>query len=107
MVLSPFERGEIIGLHKLGISNRAIAETLHFSRRTVDGIVAQYLETGTTSPKKSSGRPRSLKNNELGIMVEESKKKPELTATEIAMDEELNPYNVSSRTIQRRLKEQG
>ncbi|CAG8560382.1 8141_t:CDS:2 [Acaulospora morrowiae] len=56
-MLTEKQYGGIIFAHKLGHSNRAIAQTIGCHHKTIDRILAQHLTSEKTLPKKNIDRP--------------------------------------------------
>ena len=59
--LTIFERGEIIGAWKCGISERKIAETLNHPKTTIHNIIFAYKNNNYEKPPPRSGRPPIMK----------------------------------------------
>lgn len=58
--LSIFERGEVVGAQKCGISERIIAEKLNHSKTTIHNIIIAYKKDGLEIPQPQVGRPPVL-----------------------------------------------
>jgi transposase len=58
--LTPFERGEIVGLSKGGHSIRNISEILSIPKSTVQNVITKYHKENCTDTVPRSGRPSTL-----------------------------------------------
>ena len=58
--LTPFERGEIVGLSKGGHSVRNISEILSIPKSTVHDVITKYNEKNCTNTAPRSDRPPAL-----------------------------------------------
>lgn len=106
--LTDFERGEIVGLHKGGFSQKKITEILNFPKSTVGDIIKKYNELGLTSTIPRSGRPKILTERDKRHLVKIIKANRNLTLTEITekFNKTLN-FSISERTVQRVLHDEG
>lgn len=57
---SEFERGEVVGAWKCGISERKISEALKIPKSTVHDIISTYKNHGITKPPPRNGKPSTL-----------------------------------------------
>lgn len=97
-------RWQIISLHKIGRSNRAIAKQFKIPSQTVDYIVRKFKGGGTILNKTRNGRPRATSKHEDHLMIITSKRNRHLTAPEIAAHvNSSRPNPVSVSTVKRRL----
>lgn len=106
--LTIFERGEIIGAWKCGISERKIAETLNHPKTTIHNVIFAYKNNNYEKPPPRSGRPPIMTerdNNHLTIIVKKNKK----TTLQEIHEEFINSTstNVCINTIQKFLHKQG
>ncbi|CAB5364198.1 unnamed protein product [Rhizophagus irregularis] len=58
--LSIFERGEVVGAWKCGISERAIVEKLNHPKTTIHDVIEAYKKDGLEMPPPRVGRPPIL-----------------------------------------------
>ena len=89
--------------------SRKIAKELEISRSGVDKLIQKYQETGTVHDRPKSGRKRKLSTAEVKKAVKKAKSgkaAPEI-ARDISKMKEKKTSQVSERTVERRLKEQG
>ena len=89
--------------------SRKIAKELEISRSGVDKLIQKYQETGTVHDRPKSGRKRKLSTAEVKKAVKKAKSgkaAPEI-ARDISKMKEKKTSQVSARTVERRLKEQG
>jgi len=106
--LTVFERGEIVGAWKCGISVRKIAETLNQSKSTVQDVISVYRSSNCEKPPPRSGRPRIMTerdNRHLQRILKENRRTnlQELRENFVAS----TSTDVSMITIQPLLHEQG
>ena len=89
--------------------SRKIVKELEISRSGVDKLIQKYQETGTVHDRPKSGRKRKLSTAEVKKAVKKAKSgkaAPEI-ARDISKMKEKKTSQVSARTVERRLKEQG
>ena len=58
--LTLFERGEIIGAWKCGVSETKIAECLNRAPSTIHKVIVAYRDFGQEKPSPRSGRPKII-----------------------------------------------
>ena len=106
--LTDFERGEIVGLSKINLPQRQIAEILNHPKSTVGDVIKKYNDQGLTSTISRSGRPKILTDRDRRQLIKIIKANRDLTLVEITekFNETLN-FSISSRTVQRVLHEEG
>ena len=56
--MTPQERLRAIGMIQAGLSHRQVAVTLNRDHRIIDGLWDWYIQTGMTTDRLRSGRPR-------------------------------------------------
>ena len=71
------------GMHFSGMSQRAIASKLGFSRSTIEGWVHKLDRTGTTDRVSGSGRPRVTSDSDDRHIVLEVKRNRLISTDEI------------------------
>lgn len=102
--LSFMERAGIIVMHKLGFAKADIVRWIGHDVRTIDHWISHYEEHGNVEDEQRSGRPPALEDetNEAIISLAEERKfiTPKNIRTELQL-------SVSTRTIRRRLDEEG
>ena len=106
--LTPFERGEIVGLSKGGHSIRNISEILGHPKSTVQDVITKYKEGSCADAAPRSGRPPALSEQDkcqLGRVVKKNRKKAVEEITE-QFNQSLN-ISVSSKTVTRTLHSMG
>ena len=106
--LTPFERGEIVGLSKGGHSIRKISEILNIPKSTVHDVITKYNEENCTDTIPRSGRPPILSERDkrqLGRIVRQNRKQAVEEITE-QFNQNLN-ISVCSKTIIRTLHSMG
>src|SRR5213078_4441412 len=75
--LTPFERGEIVGLSKGGHSVRNISKILGRPKSTVQDVITKYNEENRTDAAPRNGRPPALSERDkrqLGRIVRQNRK---------------------------------
>jgi transposase len=106
--LTDFERDEIVGLSKGGISQRNITTILDIPKSTVGEVIKKYNEEGLTTTASRSGRPKILSERDNRHLVKIAKENRSNTLEEIT--ENFNTsmaISVSTRTVQRILHKEG
>lgn len=105
------QRWEIVflHLHPKGpqMSVQEVANYLKVSRGCVYTWISRYQETGTVDDVAKTGRTRATNNKQDLSMLKLLDKKPALTSTEVTNCMAKRGIQVSSRTVRRRLAEQG
>lgn len=104
MTLSEGLRGQIIGMHKVGLTNVKISKTLGVPASTVSSTVLRFKKRGTLDVKTSCGRPRLLKERDVRAIVSHIKKDRRTTLSDIVHS---SPVKVSRDTIRRTLRREG
>lgn len=85
--LSVAIREKIITLHDSGLSYREIGKQLNLNFSSVRYVIKKKKETGTTTNKLRTGRPRKLNARQRRAIIKEcTKKKTFLSAPELAVD---------------------
>ncbi|KAJ4437601.1 hypothetical protein ANN_17746 [Periplaneta americana] len=64
MLLSQFERGQIIGMMEMGASYREISRRTSRSLRTIQRVCTQWTQEGTSTRRPGSGQPRATSESE-------------------------------------------
>ena len=93
----------IVEKHLERYSSHAISGNLNCPQSTVSRIIRVFTRTGNTEAKKSPGRPRKTNATMEKLICRKSKADRFRSAKQIL--QMLPPYNISVRTIQRRLCE--
>ncbi|PKC62285.1 hypothetical protein RhiirA1_522356, partial [Rhizophagus irregularis] len=62
--LSPFERGQVIGMCKAGKNRLTISNVLKIPKSTVRDTINRYAISQNGTSEKRSGRPRALNDND-------------------------------------------
>ena len=100
--LSIEDRGRVIGHHQAGVSVAQIAKIFNISKKSVYKLIKKYNNEGTVKRTSGSGRHRKTTTEVDALIVQQHElnrfRSPSETAIEV---------NVSSRTVRRRLREQG
>lgn len=104
--------GKILSLKQekipTGRSRRSVAAELHLAESSVRHIYNRYLDTGSYDHRPRSGRPRCTDAREDRKIVRSALRDPFATATTLAgRANESREDPISSRTVLRRLNEQG
>jgi transposase len=106
--LSDFDRGQIIGMNKVGTKKAEISRVTGKSYSTVTRTINRYETTGSVTPKKRLGPSPILKDRDLRVLERIVKKNR--NATLQAITNEFNQgyeIKVSKHTIRRRLHDLG
>src|SRR2546421_721805 len=72
--LTEFERGEIVGLSKINLSVRKIAEVLLIAKSTVQDVINKYRRRGLITAAPRSGRPPILTPRNTRTLIKMVKK---------------------------------
>ena len=106
--LQPHQIGALTALCKAGHPNKYIADSTGISLRSVQRWTKKFresLDDNVSLQKKSTGRPRKLKQHSLNLIKRIVDNEPSITARQLR---ERNPFlsdfPVSLRTIRRRLR---
>jgi transposase len=106
--LTDFERGEIIGLHKGGFSQRKITEILNIPKSTVGDVIKKYNDQGLTTTASRSGRPKILTERDERHLINLVKENRNKTLEELTENFNTNmSISVSKRAVQRVLHKKG
>lgn len=84
--LSIFERGEVVGAWKCGITERKISETLNHPQSTIHGIIAAYRDHGGEAPLPRTGRPTIMTNRDVRHLTRILKKDRKVNLQELHED---------------------
>src|SRR5579871_374460 len=111
MELSIQQHWEIIflHLHRLGpkLSIRAIAKELQYSKDTVQTWIHRYQKTADIQDEEGRGRKRKTSEREDLDIITIAKKYRTSSSAEISILMSRQKINISSRTVRRRLNEEG
>ncbi|KAI9029593.1 hypothetical protein CLU79DRAFT_734896 [Phycomyces nitens] len=103
-----FERGMIIGRFKCNMTITDISEAEGVPRETVNRIINKYLHTGSVSDRKSSGRPKIIREDDVDCLREILNEDSQQTLTEITKKVcDLKGRSISPATVRKRLYELG
>lgn len=106
--LSIFERGEVVGAWKCGISERAIAEKLNHPKTTIHDVIEAYKKDGLEMPPPRVGRPPILTERNGRYLLRTLKENRQTNIKELHDNfTQTANVKVSVRTVQRYLHEQG
>lgn len=109
MRTNPQTVGSIRALHQEGVKQSEIARRTNVNRHTVKKYVMRYQANGFQNliplHAQSSGRPNKLTADQINDMNRLMDEEPNLTARQ--MREKLNLFNVSVRTVSRKLAHLG
>lgn len=106
--LSEFERGQIVGAHHAGMTERSIAEMYGFAKSTVNRVINDFEKRGLTKPPPMSGRLPKLKESDKSRLTELVEENHLASLSEItAQFRDLILDDVSESTIRRALHEEG
>ena len=97
-------RGQIVGLHRVGYSEREISRQLGVSRPTVHLWVTRYEEEGNLRSRHRGGHPKSTTEDQDQRIVGLSREAPHTPATRIPA---LLDLQCSVSTVKRRLSRAG
>lgn len=102
------ERNIIKNLFEEGKSYSFIGQILKRSRSTIQSIIKKLKEVGMLKNKQRCGRPKKFSASEERKIVRIVKKKPDISASEIASElQEYNNKEVHPKTIRRVLHREG
>ena len=111
MPLSIQKRWEIVFLHfhKLGpkLSIKAIAKELKYSKDTIQTWLDRYQETGDVQDEEGRGRKRKTSEKEDLDIISIAKRLRTSSSAEISISISGQGTDISSRTVRRRLNEEG
>jgi len=106
--IGDFIKGQLLTLHKAGLSNRQVARRLSISEHSVRYNISKYLETGSMAERDRPGRPRMTTWRDDLLIKKEATRKRTANLRELANKLAcVNGTRVSARTISRRLAENG
>jgi transposase len=100
--LSEIERSAIVTLHRVGWTQRDIAESLHCSENTVQLWVNRWEEDRSVADRERSGRPRCTSEDTDQDIMQHADAHPSHNPKDIVRELELD---ASARTVRRRLNE--
>lgn len=106
--LSIFERGEVVGAWKCGITERKISEVLNRPQSTIHDIISAYKNYGSEAPLPRTGRPTVMTERDVRHLTRILKKDRKATLQE--MHENFvssTSTDVCERTLKNCLHEQG
>jgi len=84
--LTEFERGEIVGLSKINLSVRKIAEVLLIAKSTVQDVINKYRRRGLITAAPRSGRPPILTPRNTRTLIKMVKKDRQTSLEELTED---------------------
>ena len=110
-----FTKGYAIALYHQKFSSRHISSILkkfleiEVGKSTLNRWISKYEQEGTLEPQRNNncGRKQVIGEQTASKMVQEIEKNRDLTAVDLFHDNLLNHNNVSLRSIQRMLNEEG
>ena len=101
-MITDHQRSGVIHLSGEGLSTREIASRLGVSHSSASRIIKKFRETGSTSDRRRSGRPRATTSRDDSAIRRMAVRNPFISANEI--QQELRPSATPSvHTIRRRL----
>ena len=103
--LTPLQRERAIGMAQMGANHTHIARTLGCSRVTVNNLFQRFRQTGQTSDRPRTGRPRVTTPREDRHLLTLHLRDRFLTVTSSART--ALGHGVSRQTVSRRLQESG
>ena len=88
---------QAVGMHKTGMSNRAIGRQLGISEKCVRTTLANFKETGDVQDKPRSGAPRQISERDKNTVYRLARQDPNKSVTAIAaeLNETLHEASVS------------
>ncbi len=106
--LSIFERGEVVGAWKCGISERKIGEALNHPQSTVHDVISAYKNYGYEAPPSRTGRPLVMTERDVRHLTRIIKKDRKVNLQELREDfVSSTSTNVCEKTLSKYLHEQG
>jgi len=106
--LTEFERDEIVGLSKINLSVRKIAEVLLIAKSTVQDVINKYRRRGLITAAPRSGRPPILTPRNTRTLIKMVKKDRQTSLEELTEDfNKTLQISVCSKTVKRKLHEEG
>ncbi|CAB5358599.1 unnamed protein product [Rhizophagus irregularis] len=84
--LTEFERGEIVGLSKINLSVRKIAEVLLIAKSTVQDVINKYRRCRLITAAPRSGRPPILTPRNTRTLIKMVKKDRQTSLEELTED---------------------
>jgi transposase len=104
-MLTDFQKNEIVLKHSDGMSNKEISENMNLHRNVISFWINRFYKTGTIINIKQTGRKRKTTKEQDNKIVDEIKNNEKLKSNDLL--EIIENYNISKRTICRRLSENG
>lgn len=106
--LTPRKKSVIVALHNEGLSARDIAKRIGFHHSTIVRLLQKYSTTGNTNRTKGRGRKRATSKAADRMLVRLSTKDRKASSTDLKRAwRESSGVNVSTRTVRRRLLDNG
>jgi len=102
--LTEFQKGEIIEGAKF-LSHSEIAHDLEIPRRTVSSFLSRSCQRKSVNNLPRAGAPRKLSPSDIRYLVRTAESKTRVPFAELSLNTAFT--NVSTRTLRRRLKEEG
>lgn len=100
------QRWQIIGMHRTGMSCRAIGRQLNLSHTTISRLIAKHVATGDVKDRSKSGRPPKTSAREDRVLVRMAWRNPFLNSVQLR--NLWRPYQrLSTGTVRRRLHAAG
>ncbi|CAB4394295.1 unnamed protein product [Rhizophagus irregularis] len=101
--LTEFERGEIVGLSKINLSVRKIAEVLLIAKSTVQDVINKYRRCRLITAAPRSGRPPILTPRNTRTLIKMVKKDRQTSLEELTEDfNKTLQISVCSKTVKQR-----
>jgi transposase len=98
---------QVIGMHKLNVSNREIGRRLNISEFCVRTTIKNFEASGSVNDKPRSGRPRKLSTRDENMLYTLSRRNPKAGVSELSaqINDSLVNKTVSRTTISKLLRE--
>lgn len=104
-MLSELQKTEIIIKHSTGMSNEEISKSMGLHNNVISFWINRYYKDGSIINKKQTGRKRKTTKEQDIVIINEINKNEKLKSENIT--ELIKDINISSRTVRRRLNENG
>lgn len=106
--LTESERGQIIGLHKGGHSQRNISKIIDIPRSTIGDTIRRYKNKGITKSAPRSGRPKKINGENKQLLKELAKENNHNSAEQLQKKfKEVTNVQVSTKTLTKELHQIG